>query len=1249
MSSAKERHYWSQLRSVLTAGQWLAQFPAKAPNSVQLSWAELFRKFNKHCKNANDVAEIASQNYALALLLAASSLNEDEDYGDVRDFTVELGNECLLPAERVEEATAGYNALKALESSDSDSLNSALAYYAYALGNPTECLAHLSSRQLDFSRIQSQGSTRSTTSNLLAVPTNGAPSASSSVTGGFSLFADPSVPQVQDGRGWALTETFRSLCLQGMCKEKLYPDEPLQALKAYRAAFPAFRTLTSQDFASLTTSPSKMANGKLDFTTFIQFRELWRWVERLLWRAICLASRVSDVHAAQDEDDEQNSLWVWLEKYTICSSSWPPTFRAEHRSTVSSIYLRALVLRHAEPVAASGGSAYPVKSPMWLHTARSVINDYRAILAISTKFPRAGQRNVKVEELADLCVAVWEASGAVGESSNWVLDILWWATRLTFNSSRVIRHMIRLFYLSGDHNLAKRSLRLYVQVVSKAWQASKQGAGESVDPDDNDSQLGENIQGYLEDTDTDENWVSILVYGARMLCRMAAAQPGRQNIDDAKEAKKMLAKAKERMSVEDNEENENWRRLRAEIALAEGVCEGILAIKGEDPHSRPDLLNKAHVHLLQSIALFPTPDAHFHIAISLSRYGPDRDLEQAIKHAGLAVEGKPHDRRYWHLLGLLLTAAEKWSEAAAVLEHGAELDGNHQGHEINDETPGDETIQGENTRDHTPDARDGATPRPTPDKAEGGSGFALQIELHGSSMLVERVGAIPTLVLAEDATFVPPAASLLGKILDIQHPPSTAEVFEQGLQLRMTQMALMEVRQGAEGAEQGWLDVYAWVAEKRGVAPAPLTESSGEAHPRQSFDGRHSMMHMSQISVTALNATTVKSVEEVGQVEQEVARLDVTEVTEVTRSYSVSSSNLPQPAIPITISPASPDIEHPNPNDGVFQDSDRRSEDERKGGLIARKRRSSSSERGDKEKDKGGDTSTSKKVQQMLKSQVHKGQMRISAVGKRLGHGVGVAKSGGLRRSNSAPDFHAVLQQTSYQASSIHSRKRLSSIIHSHSGTPTESQTPPPPTMPLAPGPNNTISTNNASARETRLLSDLWLMSAATFRRLSKIEQAKGAIQEAEVRDENNTAVWVQLALYYIALNHTQHAISTLQKALFIDPDDVPATVHLGSLYITPPAQNSTYFGPPGQAHGGATASGNGLTAQHADVDLACGLLTQSSKGRGWNVPEVWYYLAKAYRAQNRRDKEGEALQRALVLAESRGVREISAAIGLCI
>lgn len=364
-----------------------------------------------------------------------------------------------------------------------------------------------------------------------------------------------------------------------MCHERLEPDSPRKALRAYAASLPAFRVLQSPEFTSLISTPARLSSGKLDYTPFIQLRELWRWVERLLWRAICLSARISNVHADEEGNDE-DSLWMWLEKYTVCSASWPPTFRTEHRSTISSIYLRALVLRHGVP---RGSVVRTDKMPMWMQTARSVVQDYRAILSVSTKFPKAGDRNFKVEEFVDLCVAVWEASGAIGEHAGWALDILWWATRLTFNSSRVLRHMTRLLYFSGDPNLAKRSLRLYVQVVSKAWLASKQGAGESLNEDDADSLANTEHEGYVEDTDTDAHWAEMMVFGARMLCKLAGEAKGRKDIDDVKEAKDLLGKAKERMKFVDAADPESdslSKRLHAEVALAEGIVDSLLAIKG---------------------------------------------------------------------------------------------------------------------------------------------------------------------------------------------------------------------------------------------------------------------------------------------------------------------------------------------------------------------------------------------------------------------------------------------------------------------------------------------------------------------------------------------------------------------------------------------------------------------------------------------------------------------------------------------
>jgi len=176
-------------------------------------------------------------------------------------------------------------------------------------------------------------------------------------------------------------------------------------------------------------------------------------------------------------------------------------------------------------------------------------------------------------------------------------------------------------------------------------------------------------------------------------------------------------------------------------------------------------------------------------------------------------------------------------------------------------------------------------------------------------------------------------------------------------------------------------------------------------------------------------------------------------------------------------------------------------------------------------------------------------------------------------------------------------------------------------------------------------------MSAATFRRLGKIEQAKGSIQEAEVKDQSNPSVWVQLGLYYISLGHYQHAVDTLQKALFISPDDVAATVHLSRLYLDP--EMSAKLRPSSSSTVSSSAASTTSTirepqAVNSDVDLAAGILAYLTRGRGWDVPEAWYYLAKAYGLQGRKEKERETLKHALRLSDERGVRDIELALGWC-
>jgi hypothetical protein len=224
----KDRFYWTELRAALVAGKWAASSPASSPSGTALTWSEILRKFNKHCAGSEDIAEIANRTQALALLLG---IVQDK----IGSESLTLGNECVLPQERIEEAEDGYKALKNLKSSNFDvrskqvsscanpltltlqTLNFALAYYAYALGRPSQCLSHLA-KIPDMDNISSHipvppsnGPSADTTQSI-----SGTVAISTASSGGYVSLDTSSISQVKDGRAWAMTETVRSLCLQGM-------------------------------------------------------------------------------------------------------------------------------------------------------------------------------------------------------------------------------------------------------------------------------------------------------------------------------------------------------------------------------------------------------------------------------------------------------------------------------------------------------------------------------------------------------------------------------------------------------------------------------------------------------------------------------------------------------------------------------------------------------------------------------------------------------------------------------------------------------------------------------------------------------------------------------------------------------------------------------------------------------------------------------------------------------------------------
>jgi hypothetical protein len=111
---------------------------------------------------------------------------------------------------------------------------------------------------------------------------------------------------------------------------------------------------------------------------------------------------------------------------------------------------------------------------------------------------------------------------------------------------------------------------------------------------------------------------------------------------------------------------------------------------------------------------------------------------------------------------------------------------------------------------------------------------------------------------------------------------------------------------------------------------------------------------------------------------------------EVAINHEVTGSSPAMPTpIPITITPATPGLSNEDPSElpNIPSPTYEPSGEKRSASLD--------------EKDR--DTSRGKKVRDVLKSGVHKGQARMVTISKKIGHGVGRSASLNLKRTNSAP------------------------------------------------------------------------------------------------------------------------------------------------------------------------------------------------------------------------------------------------------
>ncbi|KAI8597727.1 hypothetical protein EDD21DRAFT_310413 [Dissophora ornata] len=148
------------------------------------------------------------------------------------------------------------------------------------------------------------------------------------------------------------------------------------------------------------------------------------------------------------------------------------------------------------------------------------------------------------------------------------------------------------------------------------------------------------------------------------------------------------------------------------------------------------------------------------------------------------------------------------------------------------------------------------------------------------------------------------------------------------------------------------------------------------------------------------------------------------------------------------------------------------------------------------------------------------------------------------------------------------------------------------------------------AARANKVLVTLWLLSAATFRRLGRMEDALKAIEEAERTDASNPDVWYQLGLLYAAQGDQETAGVSFKKALALAPFHPSCLARVGRFYLDEGA-----------------------------LEMAEGVLESTTRSQGWDCAEAWFYLGKVFEASDRLTRAKECLWYALDLESSRPIR----------
>ncbi|KAJ2395614.1 hypothetical protein GGI05_001503, partial [Coemansia sp. RSA 2603] len=352
--------------------------------------------------------------------------------------------------------------------------------------------------------------------------------------------------------------------------------------------------------------------------------ELVNWPEEALYRRAMMALSINSSKGNVGSLDGVSALATYLRKM---DDATPSGFRAPRRFRANRVYMDRLRQKGAA-----------VSELAHAHTRQM------SLLKAAFEFPRADESHEEVLAEVDLA-----AEDLADEAPECLIEIMYSALSLTFNSPRVLQHLIRALERSGDYHEASLALRTYEQVAARQLEPVRKRLAAK-------QALDDRAKKFVADV------LQTSAEGARLrVQRLGDAHGCLSLVHFAHALVNDVESQGDAAAVE--------AQTRAQLALWKGVAHACLAQRSREPGNRSDHHSAALQLLTEATELAPRmADAYFHLALELAL--GSRNIAEATTAAKRAVSLEPKRLDAWHLLALLSSSRKDYAKALQICDVG---------------------------------------------------------------------------------------------------------------------------------------------------------------------------------------------------------------------------------------------------------------------------------------------------------------------------------------------------------------------------------------------------------------------------------------------------------------------------------------------------------------------------------------------------------------------------------------------------